>query len=267
MDNRRATSLPARFPLLPLQALRYPLATQHGLTGTKQTMFKAIQAEVTDELIRLNPQPEGFPRDYGGHKFSPPVISTSKQGQPGMGMWAQFCAGGHGSCRGEYVRLTDPMLRGEICANAWLLHLLAIRKELAPTPRLKRPAQRAFRARRQPTTSASHVVINRPAIQPTPLDVTVPVLVIGWSADFEPPEELELFPRNENGRLSLVLNDFLALLNRKGFESDLELYRYNAWIIWPLDKPVPISRDDQVVLLRSKGVNYSENWNHYFAML
>ncbi|KAJ7857940.1 hypothetical protein B0H14DRAFT_2750223 [Mycena olivaceomarginata] len=181
MDNHRATSLPARFPLLPSQALRYPLATQHGLTGTKPAMFTAIQAEVTDELIRLNPRPEGIPRDYGGHKFSPPVISTSKHGQPGMGMWAQFCAGGHGSCRGECVRLTDPMSPGEICTNAWLLHLLAIRKELAPTPRFRRPV-RAIRTRRQPTTSVPQMTVNVSATQPAPLDVTVPVLVIGWSA-------------------------------------------------------------------------------------
>jgi hypothetical protein len=99
------------------------------------------------------------------------------------------------------------------------------------------------------------------------LILSAPHRKLTYGKDFEPPEELELFPRNDGGRLYLIMNDFLVLLKRKRFECDLELYRYNAWIGWPLDKPVPISRDDQVVLLRSKGVNYSENWNHYFAML
>ncbi|KAJ7906895.1 hypothetical protein B0H13DRAFT_1880204 [Mycena leptocephala] len=76
-----------------------------------------------------------------------------------------------------------------------------------------------------------------------PLDAAVDVLVIGWTAAF------------------------LALLKRKGFDSHLEFYRYNARVSWPLDKPIPVSRDDQVLLLRSQGVNYRENWKHYFSIL
>ncbi|KAJ6484789.1 hypothetical protein C8R45DRAFT_931233 [Mycena sanguinolenta] len=273
MDTRCATSLPARFPLLPSRAIvRYPLAAQHGLTGIKSAMYTQIQAEVTNELVRLNPRPAGIPRDYEGHRFMPPVINTSKRGQPGMGMWAQICRGGHGSCRGEYVRLSDAMSDGELSASPWLCHLLAIRNELAPTPHRDRlrpdsTAQRTVRVQQQGQGST----VNGTASPRIALDVTVPVLVIGWSAiyhqDFETPDEIELFPRNDGGQLSLVLNDFLALLTRKGFDSDLELYRYNAWIRWSLDQPVSISRDNEVVLIRSRGVNYCEKWNRYFAML
>jgi hypothetical protein len=88
---------------------------------------------------------------------------------------------------------------------------------------------------------------------------------LSW--DFEPPEELEFFPRNDEGHLYLRLDDFRAILKRKGFDSHVELYRYNAWVTWPLEKSIPISRNDQVVLLRSPGVNFPENWDYYFSML
>ncbi|KAJ6596490.1 hypothetical protein B0H10DRAFT_1960158 [Mycena sp. CBHHK59/15] len=59
----------------------------------------------------------------------------------------------------------------------------------------------------------------RPASPDSVLDIMVPVNVIGWVADFELPEVFDIFPRTENGRLYLRLDDFEAKFKRKGFGS------------------------------------------------
>ncbi|KAJ6622211.1 hypothetical protein B0H10DRAFT_2214571 [Mycena sp. CBHHK59/15] len=197
--NRRARSLPLNFD-------HFPKATRHGLTGTKRDMHGAIQAEITHRLELLNPSPDGLPLDHEGHFLTHPVQNTGKKGG-GIGVWSQFCRGCQmcRGCRKKVYRLNEP-LDHKVLATPWLANLFDIRRELAPVPRRTLSHQNEFpNLPVAPSTNAQHipVPVTCPASPDSVLDITVPVTVIGWVADFELLEVFDIFPRTENGRLYL----------------------------------------------------------------
>ncbi|KAJ6613665.1 hypothetical protein B0H10DRAFT_2222028 [Mycena sp. CBHHK59/15] len=260
--NRRARYLPLNFD-------RFPKATRHGLTGTKRDMHGAIQAEITHHLELLNPLPDGLLLNHEGHFLTHPVQNTGKKGG-GIGVWSQFCRGCqtcHGR-RNKVYRLNEP-LDHEVLATPWLANLFDIRRELVPVPRCAVSHQNELpNLPVAPSTNVQHipVPVTRPASLDSVLDITVPVTVVRWVADFELPEVFDIFPHTENGRLYLQLDDFEATFKWKGFATDIELYLgdgYMAWIAWPLDQPLPIDRPNEIAILRSRGLNYLEGWNNH----
>ncbi|KAJ7069031.1 hypothetical protein B0H15DRAFT_807284 [Mycena belliarum] len=135
-----------------------------------------------------------------------------------------------------------------------------------PAPQLRLPQDAAT-----PSSVISGTVSTRartvtPAsiVKEDPLDVTVPVNIVAWAADFDSPTHLTLYPRSSTGgQLYLRLDDFEALFKRHGFGPDLELYlddSYRLWIPFPFDQPIPIYQQDIVIILRARGVHYLEDF-------
>ncbi|KAJ7236500.1 hypothetical protein C8J57DRAFT_1247745 [Mycena rebaudengoi] len=231
----------------PINLYHYPRATRHGLTGTKAQMYRDIQSQITRAAMELSPSPRGLPRMYRGHILTKPKVNTGKEFLDGFGAWSQFCRDKHNDCTGITFKITGPLDRA-ILRTPWLVKLFEIRKELQPTVT---PPQ-------------------RPVIPPlqqdrSPLDVSNPVLVVGWVADLDEPAHITLFPRTDNGQMYLRLDDFETLLRCKGFNSDVELYLhgFGRWKLWPLSQPIPISGRDKIVLLRAWGVTHLEGWASY----
>ncbi|KAJ7443175.1 hypothetical protein B0H11DRAFT_2251011 [Mycena galericulata] len=230
------------------------MATRFGFRGTKKEMYAAVQATLSRGLREVNPPPRGYPSNYLGHRLTRPLMNTGKSqpglGTDGVGIYKQFCRGNHGqgACTASF-QITGP-LDPEILATPWFRRLFEIRRELRPVPLggalVQPPPQVATVAPPPPASTEDQNAI----------DVT--------TSDFDTPQQLELFPREDEGALYLRLDDFVALFKRKGFGTDLEVYLHDAlksWVPWPLDRPIPVSGKDDIVVLRSQGVNYLEGWD------
>ncbi|KAJ6603170.1 hypothetical protein B0H10DRAFT_2315790 [Mycena sp. CBHHK59/15] len=258
---------------LPLNFNRFLKATRHSLTGTKRDMHGAIQPEITHCLELLNPSPDGLLLNHEGtpgKKVEALGFGVNLHVDLSSIRTSTECRGCQ-TCRGrrnKVNRLNEP-LDHEVLTTPWLANLFNIRRELAPVPRCTVSHQNELpNLPVAPSTNAQHIPlpVTRPASLDSVLDITVPVTVVGWVADFELPEVFDIFPRTENGRLYLQLDDFEATFKWKGFATDIELYLgdgYMAWIAWPLDQPLPIDGPNEIAILRSHGLNYLEGWNNH----